>query len=156
MEIPPTKADLAQVSRGRDGRMIAIENDVQGVANGLAEIDPRLRLRFSEAGGYFVVYYKPDGAEEGDGDLITTAQELDWRIVSLVRELYWKAQQPGYSFAAELDKADAEEQRRKDHEFTERHGEMYERLAHAFRKDRGFDKLRAYVPREIPSNDQAA
>jgi hypothetical protein len=146
MEIPPRKADLAQISRGRHGEMVLIENDVQGVANSLAEIDPHLRLRFSEAGEYFVVYWKPDDEPEGNGELVTTALDLDMRIVELVRELYWKAKQPGYSFADELA---AEQERRQAVEgakFTEEHGEMFERLAHAMRKDLGYDKGRVFVP----------
>lgn len=146
MEIPPVKATLTQVTKARQGAMVLIEDDVQNVANDLAEIDPHLRVRFSEAGGYFVVYWKPDDEEPGNGELVTTAQELDQRIVALVRELYYKAQQPGYSFADELEKEEQRQRKERDHQFTEDRGEMYERLAHAMRKELGYDGGKVFVP----------
>lgn len=152
MEIPPTKASLDQVVAGKGGKMICIENDVQGIANALNEIDPHLRLRFSEAGGYFVVYWKPDHEAEGFGELVTTATELDFRLVEHVRKLNWKSRQPGYSLADELEAAERERARAADHEFTERHGELYENLAFALRKDKGVEN-RAFVPRDVEDGD---
>lgn len=148
MEVRPTKADITQFVQARDGTLVTIENDVQNVANSLHEIDPHLRLRHSEAGGYFVVYWLPDGEEEGNGDLITTAQELDQRIVHEVREIYHRCSQPGYSFADELEKRDVDAKKAQDAEWLERHGETYQRLAHAIRKDLGIKK-RVFVPADV-------
>lgn len=151
MEIRP--ASLAQISKARGGRFIAIDDDVQGVANALNEIDPHIKLRFSEAGGYFVIYWSdnPSLTDEDDDPenttyLIFTAQDLDHRIVHRMQEVYWKCQQPGYSFADELEAKDKEDKKAKDHEWTEKHGEMYEKLAHGMRKDLGYDQSRVFVP----------
>lgn len=146
MEIRPTKANLTMLSQARDGNWVQVEDDVQNVVNDLHKIDPHLRVRYSEAGEYFVVYWKPENEPEGNGELVTTAVELDQRVVKLVQEGYWKAQQPGYSFADELDRIDKENEAKKDREFTEKHGEIYERLAHAIRDDLGLNQNKIYVP----------
>lgn len=153
MEIRP--ASLAQITKARNGKYVEVGDDVQGVANALHEIDPHIRLRYSEAGEYFVVYWSenPHMAEEDGGEnttyLIFTAQDLDHRIVHRMAEVYWKCNKPGYSFADELDKQEAEAKKQKDHEFTERNGENYERLAHALRKELGYDQHRIYVPTDL-------
>lgn len=126
-----------------------IDEDVVGVASALHEIDSHIRLRFSEAGGYYVCYWLPDEMEEGDGYLIFTAQELDHRIVHHMREVYARCNEPGYSFAAELDKAEEEAKKEKDYEWEQEHGEMHERLAHALRKDAGYDQRRIFVPEDV-------
>lgn len=150
MEIRP--ATLAQVTKARNGKYVEISNDVQGIANALNEIDPHIRLRYSEAGGYFVVYWSenPNVAEEDDGDnttyLIFTAQDLDHRIVHRMAEVYWKCRRPGYSFADELEEEQERQKKEKDHAWSEAMGENFERLAHAMRKELGYDKGRIYVP----------
>jgi hypothetical protein len=149
MEIKP--ASLAMFTKARNGRLIPVMDDVQGVANALNQIDHHLRLRYSEIGEYWVVYWLPDEGEEGDGYLITTAQELDHRLVHHVGEVYKRCQEPDYSLGEELDRLDAEDKKRKDHEFTECHGEMYEQMAYAMRHDLGYDKNRIYVPKELTS-----
>ena len=146
MEIEPVRADISQVIRAKDGQMIEIESDVNNVAADLAALDHHFRVRWSEAGEYFVVYWRPDGSDLGDGYLVTTAQELDQRVVKLVSEIHYKVRNDvNYSLSEEIeanhDKADAE----RDRLFTERAGEHYERLAHALRKDRGVQN-RIYVP----------
>jgi hypothetical protein len=123
--------------------MVTITDDVQGVANRLAEIDSSIRLRYSEAGEYWVVYVMPPGEEEGSGYVLTTSQDLDMRLAERVAEVYWKYRQPGYSLSAEIDANDEAAKKQADHEFTEHNGEMYERLAHAIRKDLGY-KSRAF------------
>lgn len=147
MEIRP--ASLTQIAAGRKGQLVQIDDDVVGVASALHEIDPHIRLRFSEAGGYYVCYWLPDEMEEGDGYLIFTAQELDHRIVHHMREVYQRCNQPGYSFAAELDKAEEEAKKEADHKWTEQNGEMHERLAHALRKDAGYDQRRIFVSEDV-------
>jgi hypothetical protein len=149
MEIRP--ASLAMFTKGNKGQLVPIDDDVQGVANALNEIDHHFRLRYSEAGEYFVVYWKGDEEPEGDGYLITTAQELDHRLVNHVGEIYKRCQAPGYSFADELERTEAEARKEKDHEFKERHGEMYEQMAYAMRHDLGYDQQRVFIPKEIAS-----
>lgn len=144
MEIRP--ASLAQIAKARNGQMVEIDDDVQGVANALGEIDSHLRLRFSEAGGYYVVYWKPEEWEEGDGYLITTAQDLDHRLAHHMRQVVHRCQQPGYSLAGELDEADAKAKADADQTFVEENGELVERMAHAMREDRGYNKTRIFVP----------
>ena len=149
MEIEPVRADINQVMRGRDGRMVEIESDVNNVAADLSDLDHHFRVRWSDGGEYFVVYWRPDGADLGDGYLVTTAQELDQRVVKLVSEIHYKVRNDvRYSLSAEIeanhDKADKE----RDHQFTERAGEMYEKLAHALRKDLG-TTAKAFIPRDV-------
>lgn len=143
MEIRP--ASLAQVQRSKDGRMVAIDNDVQNVANDLHEIDPKLRLRFSEAGGYFVVYFCEDGIE-GNGQLVLTAQDLDQRIVERIRRI----SSADYDYAAELEKADDQKARDDAWQWSEWAGETGEKLAHTLRKELGHTGSRAFIPKEIP------
>lgn len=137
------------LSKARDGRLVPIDDDVQGVANALHELDSHIRLRYSEAGEHFVIYWAgdPEQAAEEDGEsyLIFSAKDLDHRIVHRMREIYHRCQQPGYSFADELEKKDKEAKLRADVEHTERNGEMYERLGHAMRSDLGYDKQRAFI-----------
>lgn len=147
MEIKP--ASLTQLSRGREGQMIEIDDDVQGVANALNEIDSHICLRFSEAGGYFVAYWKPEGGEDGDGYLITTAQELDHRLVKKVERIYHECSQPGYSYAAALDKAEEAAKAERDYEEAEKLGPVLEQLSHAMRKDLGFDQAKIVVPESV-------
>lgn len=142
MEIPASRATLAQVQRGRDGRMVEIEADVCNVAQDLRDIKPSLRLRWSEAGGYFVVY---DSIELSDGSvvehLVLTAQQLDQRIVKEVR----KAAGPGYDLVAEMEADDRRIDRERAHAEAERLGNAAERLWHALRQDVGASD-RMYVP----------
>lgn len=125
--------------------MVEIDNDVQGVANALHHIDHHISLRFSETGNYFVVYWKPDGWDDGQGYQITTAQDLDHRIVKSVEDIYAKCKQPGYSFAKELEQAEDEAKAEEEHRQDEERGAMLEKLAHAMRKDLGLDKSRVAV-----------
>lgn len=125
--------------------MVEISRDVQGVADALHRIDHRLRLRFSEPGQYFVVYLKPDEWEEGDGYSVTTALDLDHRLVERVEKVYYECKQPGYSLADNLEKQEVAKKKQLDHEFTESHGDMYEKLAFAMRKELGHDQQRAFI-----------
>jgi hypothetical protein len=130
VEIQP--ASLTQVQQARGGEFVEITDDVQGVANALHELDPDLRLRWSEAGGYFVVYQiteKPGGGTRKN--VVLTAQELDHRIVKRVELVI----SDDYNYADELDKLDAENDRQHRHRQYEQCGDVGERLAHAIKKD---------------------
>lgn len=144
MEIQP--ATLAQVVRGRGGKMVQIDDDVAGIAQRLQEIDPRLRLRYSEPGGYFVVYRlieRPDGSTKKD--MVTTSTTVDGRLLQRIEKVYGR----DYNYADELDKVDAAAKRERDHRFSEQVGPLAEQLAHAIRKDLGVKAPRIYVPREV-------
>lgn len=130
-------ATLAQVRRGKDGRMVIVDDDVSNVVRDLQAIDPSLRVRFSEAAGYFAVYQDLGDREH----LVTTAQELDPRIVERVSELASKA----YDYVAEVEQQDNAAERAKDHRLHEQVGEIGERLAHAMRKDLGMTTHRAFI-----------
>lgn len=156
VEIEIRPASLAQISKGRSGRSIQIDDDVQGVANGLAEIDSHIKLRYSEAGGHFVVYWSEDPNltdEDNDAEnstyLIFTAQDLDHRIVHHMREVYAKCNRPDYSFADELEAKDQADKDAAKARRTEENGEIYERMAHAMRKDLGYDQSRIFVPEAV-------
>lgn len=145
-------------TKGRAGQMVPIDDDVQGVANALNDIDPHLKLRYSEAGQYFVVYWSADPTQtdedieredKGETYVITTAQDLDHRLVHKVGEIYKRCQEPGYSLGAELDRIDAADKKAKDAAFTEEHGEMYEQMAYAMRKDLGYNQGRVFL-KEVP------
>lgn len=147
MEISPAR--LAQVQQARGGEFVEISDDVQNVAADLRAIDAGLRLRYSEAGEYFVVYHVEELPGGGQREhLVTTAQELDQRLVQRIREI---DPRNGYDYAAELDRLEAEGERERDREFSEQIGPLGERLAHAVRKDLG-ERSRIYVP----GRDEAA
>jgi hypothetical protein len=146
MEIRP--ASIAQLSQARGGYLVEIDPGLQDIANDLARIDPNLRLRYSEAGEYFCVFYEP---EHGDGYLIFTAQELDQRIVKRMEEVYFRCNQPGYSFADDLEQAEAKNDREADHAWREKNGELMEKLAWALRHDSNRSQHRIFVPEGVKS-----
>lgn len=146
-EIQP--ASIEQIREGRDGKTHVITNDAGGVAAALRHLDPRLHLRYSEAGNYYVVYCREPHMPEGSGWLVGTFQECDQRIVKSIEETMWKFRQPGYSYADELDRQDDEAKKREEHEWSEQFGETAERLAHALRKDFNLSKSRIFVPEAL-------
>jgi len=130
MEIKPATID--QIIKGRNGKRVVITNDVGDVARQIKEVSPDLELHYNETAQYFVVVQKHENGEH----LVTTAQELDGRIVERVKQIT----NPQYNFdieAAKIEKAEKEamEKRRKEHI-----GEVGERLAHGFRKDLNIKK----------------
>jgi hypothetical protein len=128
--------------------MVSIDDDVSGVALALSEIDSHICLRFSETGGYFVAYWKPTEGEDGGGYMITTAQDLDHRLVKRVEKIYHECRRPGYSFADELEKTEAKKKAQVEHQASEERGPALEELAFAMRRDLGYDKQRVFVPGE--------
>lgn len=138
MELQP--ASIAQVRQARNGANVIVTDDVGSVCQQLREIDPGLRVRYSEAGGFFAVYHEENGREY----LVLTAQELDARIVARVREI----SSPGYDYSKALQ--DGEERRKADHDarVNEMVGEVGERLFHAIGQDTGRVKP-VTVPRGV-------
>jgi hypothetical protein len=140
MEIKP--ASLLQVQNAQDGRMIVIDDDVLGVAQQLKEIDENLRLRYSEAGDFFVIYQESeDGVHQ---HLVLTSQDLNPQVVERVRQISSAA----YDYVTELDRRDAEVDRARDHQFREQTGDVAERLSFAIRKDLGLTD-RAFVGKGV-------
>lgn len=143
MEVRP--ASIKQIERhrlnGGQFEYVEIDDDVQGIANLLHEIDPHLRLRYSEAGQYYVVYWLYDGGEEGDGYLVLTAQELDHRIVKRIQQIA----SADYDYSFELERLDAEEKKRRREAINEKLGETAERAYFELRKIHGRLTDRAYV-----------
>lgn len=123
-------ASLSQIRMGKNGRVVEIDNDVLGIAKQLLEIHPSLRLRYSEAGEYFVVYQILEGGKQ---HMVTTALELDGRLLDRVREVASE----GYDFLSEIERREAKVQADHDHRIREQIGEGGERLAHAIRADMG-------------------
>jgi hypothetical protein len=130
-------ASLDQLKEGKNGKMHLITADAGSIALRLRELDPDLRLRYSEAGDYYVVYLQmPDKPEDGKhGHLVGTFQECDGRIVKSVEETIWKHRQPGYSLGDDLNAMEDERIKRDDYAFGQEIGDMGEKLAHAFRGD---------------------
>lgn len=144
-EIAP--ATLAQVVKGRGGNAVLIEDDVCDVAKRIKEINDSFRLRYNEQGEFFVVYQLT-----GDGEkLVTTAQECDARLVERVRHVA----SDSYDYGAEMEKADAENDRVKNSQFGEEVGEISERLAHAVREDlRRAIPGPVYIPPDLYRNNR--
>lgn len=130
-------ATIDQFRKGQDGRMHLIDADAGGVVARMQRIDPGLRLRYSEAGDYYVVYWT-DGEKE---ELVATYQELDQRIAEDLERIEHMQRQPGYSYAEELDKKDAEAKKKAEQAQSEALGDAGEKLAHAIRKDKGVPRV---------------
>jgi hypothetical protein len=146
MDITP--ATLSQVVQGRGGNYITIENDVCDIARRLKEVNDSLTLRYNEQGCFFAVIQV---LENGDENLVTTAQEADERLVQRVR----RVTHPSYDYGAELERQDAENDRVKNQQFNEKVGEVSERLAHAVREDlrKGLPGP-VYVPPDLYRNNR--
>lgn len=130
MEIRP--ATLDQIIKGRDGKRVVITNDVGDIARQIKEISPDLELHYNEVAEYFVVIQKHETGEH----LVTTAQDLDARIVERVKQIT----SPGYNFEEEALAVEKAQKDKSEHERKEHIGEVGEKLAHGFRKDLNIKK----------------
>lgn len=141
-EIAPVPAGLRSFMATSAGPMVPVDDDVLGVARDLRALSSSLCLRYSEAGGYFVVYQREPGpAGRVTEHLVTTAVECDQRLVTRVR----KVMHPDYDLAGELTSGAAERKAARDHNRREQLGEFGERAAHALRRDLGATN-RIFVP----------
>jgi hypothetical protein len=145
-EIEP--ATIEQIRRGRDGKLHLITEDAGGIAKRLKEIDPRLHLRYSEKGEYYVVYAREEQDPPGTGYMVATYQKLDGRIIKDVERIKWLNERPGYSFADELEKKNAEAEAKREADFSEQIKMNAEELAFAMRKDLGM-KTKIAVSKDI-------
>lgn len=124
----PRPATVEQLRQARDGRLVHVGGEVE---RALQEHDPNLRIRWSDTGQYYVVYYT--NPETGDDELVTTALDYDMRIVARVIAI----DSERYDLVSEIDRLDRQYERDVDHRFREQVGERGERLHHAIRKDLG-------------------
>lgn len=132
-------ASLLQVQQSVGGQSTLVENDVLDVVARLQEIDPNLFVVYQEAGNYFtIVETCKDGKERG----VTNVKELTPDVVDYVRMIG----SDSWDVVAEMEKMDREADAAREHGFKEKVGEIGERLHHALRRDRGFDKQRIWVP----------
>lgn len=145
---------IQQIHRGKKGQMIEIEEDVLDVVKQIKQIDPTLYVRWSEKGGYFVVYCRLPNEPPGTGNVVLMVPELDQRVVQSIQRAAWEQKQDDYSLADALDKKDNEADKKRDKEFSEQIGEHAERLAHAIRKDMGFNQNRMIVSKDLPKEDK--
>jgi gas vesicle protein len=130
MEIKPATID--QIIKGRNGKRVVITNDVGDVARQIKEISSDLELHYNETADYFVVIQKHENGEH----LVTTAQDLDGRIVERVKQIT----NPQYNFDIEAAKVEKEAKENMEKQRKEHIGEIGERLAHGFRKDLNIKK----------------
>jgi hypothetical protein len=126
-------AALPSVQRGRRGTVVFVDDDALGVAKELEEMKfpegyGKLRLAWNEFRESFVVIQvKDDGSEH----IVTAAKQADGRLIDRVRRIT----HPSYNFAQELETIDAQADKERDWLFSQRVGDLAERLAHAVRKD---------------------
>jgi hypothetical protein len=124
---------LPHIERGRRGVTIFIDDDALGVAKQLEEMKfpegyGKLCLAWNEFKETFVVIQvKDDGSEH----IVTAAKQADGRLIDRVRRIT----HPSYNFAQELEVIDAQADKERDWLFSQRVGDLAERLAHAVRKD---------------------
>jgi hypothetical protein len=131
-EVEPVALDVVQKSL--TGDFVLVNHDVDNVAQDLLLIDPNLRLRYSQLGEYWVVFYRdPDTGKE---ELKFTAKERDRRIVEHAKKL----NSPDYNYAEEVERLDREADKAKQEKLNELYADQAERLAHSIRKDYGIQK----------------
>lgn len=126
-------ASLDQVLRGRGGKLLIIENDVNNVAKDIHAIHENLFLRYNVEGSYFVVLQNM-----GEGfrpHVVTTAQECDQRLVRKVQGIVQGHVNGTYDYGAEIERHHDERDRINNAQFQENVGEVSEKLAWAIRED---------------------
>lgn len=143
VEIQPVNA--MQVFQTDRGHLVAIDDDVQSVARDLRDIDEGLKVWFDPDQDHFVIFHE---RTRGDGSveehLVTTAKELDQRVVERIRQI----SASDYDYVAEVERIDLAADRAAEHRFSEAVGPVAEELAFAFRKDLG-SKARAFISRDL-------
>lgn len=138
MQVQPVSID--QVMVARNGKRIPITSDVGDVAKDLKSIDKNFELHAKEyyENGKQKFYFEIRcfNPKHGKSYLVSTATELDQRIVDGIRQVT----RPGYDVIAEQEKIEKEAKKQKDYETKQRIGEAGEQLAYAMRKDKGIKK----------------
>lgn len=145
IHIEPPRATLGELQLTNRLQMVRIDRDVLGVAETLKSIDPGLELMFDKnvewedgrGRGIYVLYWKGlDERAHVVEQFVGAYRVLDQRIVNLIRRI--DAQGRGrHDLATELEKLEAEKERERDAELTEKMGPAAELLRFALRKDLG-------------------
>jgi hypothetical protein len=146
MDISPASALQVMDS----GDLIEISDDILGVARDLREIDPELKLRYSEDQDIWVVYQERRHPITGELQMrqLVTTQRSPLMPAALVERVRMVTNE-GYDFVAEMERAEKKAKRDHEHELREARGPALERLAHAMQKDLGYDQGRVFVPRAL-------
>lgn len=143
--VEPPRATLGELQLTNRLQMVRVEGDVLDVAATLRSIDPGLRLMFDrnvpwEDGrgqGIYVLYhdgFNPQGQRVEE--FVGAYRELDQRIVNLIRRI--DAQGRGrHDLARELDRLEAQKEREREAQQSERMGPLAEHLRFALRRDLG-------------------
>lgn len=144
MDISPASALQVMDS----GDLIEIDDDILGVARDLREVDPELKLRYSEDRDVWIVYQErrhPITNELQMRQLVTTCKSplMPAALLERVR----KVASESYDLVAEVERVEKRSKRAHAHKQREERGPALERLAHALRKDLHMDQARIYVPR---------
>jgi hypothetical protein len=138
------------------GKLVAVDDDVQGVANDLAAIDPGLKLFYEPGEDVWIVKHvrqMPDGSEQEH--LVSTFQQCDQRIVPGSG----RSASPATTTSASSTGSRPRRSGQATHEFSEKIGPHAEKLAWAFRQDLGRHEhprtrtARAVVPADVPKGD---
>lgn len=136
----PSKASLAQVRQGHNGQLIEIDADVLYVCDQIREISASLGVEWNERSELFRVYEL--GADGRKRTVFWTPEltaDIPAHLRSLTKEDYAKA----------IEAADRQADRDREHQFHERIAPIAERMHHAIRKDKGYSKDRAFLPRGL-------
>lgn len=137
LTIEPPRATLGQLQLTNKLEMVRVDDDVLGVAAALKAIDPGLVLMYDKGQEIYVLYWKGLN-QQGHlvEDLVGAYQELDQRIVNLVKRL--DAQGRGRrDLNRELERLEAEKDREKARETAETFGPLAEQMRFALRRDLG-------------------
>ena len=132
------------------GELVEVGDDVLGIAQDIREIDPSLKLRYSERQDFWAVYQEechPLTGEVLKKQIVTTSKVLTPELVERVRQVT----NPSYDFIGEVEKL--EKQRKADARpaLRESIGEKAEKLAWAMRKDTHRDQRRIFIPNGLPA-----
>lgn len=127
-------ASLPSVQKGRRGVVVFIDDDALGVAKQIEAMEfpegyGKLRLAWNEFREEFVVMQiHPDGNEY----FVTSAKKADGRLVKRVQQIT----HPSYSLSKELEEIDNKADKEHDWLFSQKVGDLAERLHHELRKDK--------------------
>ncbi|UTI65607.1 hypothetical protein NBH00_05200 [Paraconexibacter antarcticus] len=144
VEISPATITQVHQAMGRTKSLVLVDDDVQGIATSLQEIDDSLHLHYDPQQDIWVVtqeVHQPDGTVE-DKLVTTHSGDLDHRLLNRVRQVTGR----GYDMHADIEASERAAERVRDRERLEQVGPTAERLLHALRRDLGYDQDRIFVP----------
>jgi hypothetical protein len=144
------RVDPASIDQNPPGPRRACSRHRRGCwwgRGGPERIHPGLGVRYHEASDHYSVFFESEDGTETY--LITTALQLDHRIVDRIREID-RDGRSGYDYAKELEEGTLKARERALAAFRDRVGEHAEQAAYAIRRDMGERyKGRAFIPRAV-------